>query len=166
MTAIICSFLIFHIGMRNKSEDYVTTVLQSLHLKSGTIIEHQLNCKNERKTHKAPRATSASTLLVSISRALLYSFMASTWRPCLKWSTPARTLKIRAKHNPICINWLVMRLHSYYQQKVKLSILMLPFQGPGRRLLFPDCRSKIVLFEKLTVKTIEYVTVKTLQEFT
>lgn len=44
-------------------------------------------------THSAPRATSASTLQTSISKALLYSFMASTWRPCLKWSTPARTLQ-------------------------------------------------------------------------
>lgn len=48
-------------------------------------------------THSAPRATMASTLEVSISSALLYSFMASTWRPCLKWSTPARTLQMQKK---------------------------------------------------------------------
>lgn len=46
-------------------------------------------------THRAPRATRASTLLVSISRALLYSFIASTCRPDLKCSTPIFTLKHR-----------------------------------------------------------------------
>lgn len=98
-------------------------------------------------THRAPRATRASTLFVSMSSALLYSFMASTWRPCLKWSTPARTLK----------DQIQMKIKDVGQRRLKRSLCDqrgdVPLQGPGRRLLLPDCRGKVLLFEEFTTQT-------------
>lgn len=53
----------------------------------------EMFCITGAGAYKAPRATSASTLFVSISKALLYSFIASTWWPDLKLFTPAFTLQ-------------------------------------------------------------------------
>lgn len=91
--------------------------------------------------------------------------MASTWRPCLKWSTPARTLKDtqmtckqiykKAKLFNLCcckykrqLNETQWKHYTIYIFPVVKS-LALPLQGPWCRLLLPDNRGKIVLLEKL-----------------